>query len=77
MINIKYIVLEEYEKLENLQVNDEAFPLQGFIAVKTNEFPGRTIYINRDKIIAIGINDDQQDKMKDFITPVRMVLGRM
>ena len=77
MINIKYIILEDYQKLENLQTNDEAKLLQGFIAVRSMEYPARTIYINRNKIISIGIDDDQQPGMHDFVFPGRTILGRL
>lgn len=67
MLAIKAIVFDNYETIRDMRLNENAAPLPGYIAVTLSINPGKTFYLNKDKIATIVIDDDQQAEMYNFI----------
>ena len=63
MLAIKAVVFDNYETLKDMQLNEYAARLPGYIAVT---------YLNKDKIVTIVIDDDQQAEMYNFIEPEKV-----
>lgn len=72
MLAIDRVVFDNYEALKDVQLNECATRLPGYIAVTLSAIPGKTIYLNKDKIAAIVIDNDQQAEMYDFIEPEKV-----
>lgn len=72
MLAIKAIVFDNYETLRDMQIDENAAPLPGYIAVALSINPGKTFYLNKDKIVMIVIDDDQQAEMYNFIEPQKV-----
>ena len=72
MLAIKAVVFDNYETLKDMQLNEYAARLPGYIAVTLSINPGKTFYLNKDKIVTIVIEDDQQAEMYNFIEPEKV-----
>lgn len=66
MLTLRAIKMKNGEVTEEAHIDEEAFPLPGFIAVK--RYDG-VIYIAASEISSIVISDEERDNIYNFIPP--------